>query len=364
MASIATLYILEYHRRHHSQHQHSTIPNSLLSPTNAGGNHIQQSQQQLLFDHQNLASQYTSSSSANTINYHQLNNPVNNIDYNIQQMLPLPQQTNYHSNSITYHQLNPMDVQQSRQTAFIPVLKPQVLGARYGCYDFNSLQSSCPVHCCLEENYNVYHLNSNIEPTMKDQSKSFHTKLNEDDKSASIIILNNTSTVIGNNTGGNTSSLSTHSTTSTQAINTPSAGVNYFDQNHSKFDSPEMIIMKKKRTDKGISFNGKYSNAGTGIQDIHFDYHSDIKSNQYLKRQQRRKRETTGKLSPNNMHSTYPRKDLTRTVEIIKLLELNATIDYTYCTKLQCTQGLGSKFHYIIPISKYMDLEYVTLQFG
>lgn len=316
-------------------------------------------QQQLIFD-QNLGSQYTSSSAANTINYH-LNNPVNNINYNSQQILPTSQKTNYHGNIMSYHQSNPTDINQSRQAVFIPVLKPQVLGARYGCYDFNSLQSSCPVHCCLEENYNVYHLNSNIEPTIKDQSKAFHSKPNEDSK-ASIIILNNTSTVIGNNTGGNSSSLLTYSTSST--VNTPSAGVNYFDQNHSKFDSPEMIIMKKKRTDKGISFNGKYSNAGTGIQDIHFDYHTDIKSNQFLKRQQRRKRETTGKLSQNNMHNTYPRKDLTRTVEIIKLLELNATIDYTYCTKLQCTQGFGSKFHYIIPISKYMDLEYVTLQFG
>jgi len=160
------------------------------------------------------------------------------------------------------------------------------------------------------------------------------------------------------------SSMASSSSAPISNSNTPPGGPsgNYFESPlHSKFDSGELTnLNKKKRTDKGISF-GKYSNSG-GIQDIHnLEEYLDSKSSHM-----RRKRRETGKsigITSQNLNTYLPRKDLTRTVEHIKLMELNATIDYSYCTKLQCTQGVGSKFHYIIPISKYMDLEYVTLQF-
>ena len=154
------------------------------------------------------------------------------------------------------------------------------------------------------------------------------------------------------------------SSPATLIINTPPS-ISYFESpSHVKFaDSNEPPnLNKRKRTDKGVSF-GKYSSSG-GIQDIHhIDDYLDSKSSHMRKRRRRRETSKSIGLTVQNGINTYPRKDLTRSVELIRLIELNATIDYSYCTKLQCTQGLGSKFHYIIPISKFMDLEYVTLQF-
>lgn len=140
------------------------------------------------------------------------------------------------------------------------------------------------------------------------------------------------------------------------------AGTFYDALPNSKFgDINESRDPKKKRTDKGLSF-GKFSSSG--IQDIHnLDDDLDSKSS-HVHGRRRRRREASKSVDINSQNfNHYPRKDLTRTVELIKLIELNATIDYSYCTKLQCTQGAGSKFHYIMPISKFMEHEYVTLQF-
>ncbi|KAH9416977.1 hypothetical protein DERP_011706 [Dermatophagoides pteronyssinus] len=254
------------------------------------------------------------------------------------------------------------------QPTAIPVLKPQVLGAPNGCYDYTST-TLCPVHCCTDENFNVYHLNSNIEPSntnnLKDPNKSHFIidhKFDTAEESTSTV---NNETLSANDTMTNNASII--------AINSSNSL-----SNQSKFnpnESNSSNINKKKRTDKGIrSFtndndddddnknidgNGKYSHSSS-IQDIHSL--NDFHDSKFHRR--RRKRRETGKSSTqNNMYNTYPKKDLTRMVEMIKLLELNATIDYSYCTKLHCTQGFGNRFHYTIPISKYMELEYVTLQF-
>lgn len=118
------------------------------------------------------------------------------------------------------------------------------------------------------------------------------------------------------------------------------------------------VVHKKKRTDKGLNL-GKFGTSG-GIQDIHGMGDFEDSKGTLM----RRRRETGKTIDYNNKQTidNLPRKDLTKVVEMIKLIELNATIDYSYCTRLQCTQGQGSRFHYIIPVSKFMDLEYVTLQ--
>lgn len=50
-------------------------------------------------------------------------------------------------------------------------------------------------------------------------------------------------------------------------------------------------------------------------------------------------------------------------VDSIKLIELNATIGREFCDTWQCVQQSGPLLTYLIPISKYMSHEYVTLQF-
>lgn len=217
-----------------------------------------------------------------------------------------------------------------RPTA-IPILKPQVLGIPYGCHDGHL---ACPIHCCAEDSSHSYSVQSNVEIESDLSDLKFADFEKPNNQTVNISGDESTTTVISSSSG------------STLGFNQPP-----FD---TKFEPNES---KRKRTDKGLAF-GKYSSSV--IQDIH---HVNEHSKSGLRRR-RRRRETSKstEMTSQNIHH-YPRKDLSKSVEFIKLIELNATIDYSYCTKLQCTQGIGTKFHYIIPISKYMDLEYVTLQF-
>lgn len=172
---------------------------------------------------------------------------------------------------------------------------------------------------------------------------------------------------------------STSTSTTTTATAKPVAS----SENH----SPPLATSpanKKKRTEVnggngGGERSGKHSKSnGGGIQDIHGMTQDYYGKGLLLLNKKRRKRETSSSVSfanqigqsqsgqkqPDGHESSNANTLLSaKMVQQIKLVELNATIDYSYCTKLQCTQGLGSKFHYLVPLSKYMDLEYVTLQF-
>lgn len=51
-------------------------------------------------------------------------------------------------------------------------------------------------------------------------------------------------------------------------------------------------------------------------------------------------------------------------VQSLRLLELNVTLGQEYCNTLQCILRSGPTFSYLVPLSRYMPLQYVTLQFS
>ncbi|KAH8024724.1 hypothetical protein HPB51_001060 [Rhipicephalus microplus] len=51
-------------------------------------------------------------------------------------------------------------------------------------------------------------------------------------------------------------------------------------------------------------------------------------------------------------------------VQSLRLLELNVTLGQEYCNTLQCVLRSGPTFSYLVPLSRYMPLQYVTLQFS
>jgi len=121
--------------------------------------------------------------------------------------------------------------------------------------------------------------------------------------------------------------------------------------NNSLARNPETIVDTKKRVDE--TFAVKYGSVDLQSQ------------NEYPKSEHvsRDKRETSESNQKESAFNSLPQKDLSKSVDLIKLIELNATIGRQYCNTLQCIQGSGPKFNYLIPLSKYMELEYVTLQF-
>lgn len=60
----------------------------------------------------------------------------------------------------------------------------------------------------------------------------------------------------------------------------------------------------------------------------------------------------------------FVKKELPKSIESLRLLELNISIGQEYCNTLQCAQRTGPRFSYLIPVSKYMVEEYLTLQFN
>ncbi|UXI18842.1 hemK methyltransferase family member 2 [Sarcoptes scabiei] len=334
LASIATLYILEYHRRNHINHP-SLLQSSTIS------DHLSQTSldNSMLNQKSNVNMHYSTSNLFNTIpkdyhNHHTLN--LENGDY--------------------HYSFQP------RPTA-IPVLKPLVLGSTNGCYDSNP-SLSCTVHCCLEESYQVALMNSN-NPQHNQEQQS----VEKDPERFEEILKNQrekfTEFTSNNVTLKNNSNSSDSLADGSESNKTLQNGYNYYEQSPMESDSR---IKKKKHVDKtDRSEMSKYSNSNNQDSDRDGSDSISISDSKSPKLQQlNRNRRETGKSiehSMNNMFHTYPKKDLIRSGEIIQLLELNATIDYSYCKTLQCTQGFGGRFEYIIPISKFMEHDYVTLQF-
>ncbi|CAG2123030.1 unnamed protein product, partial [Medioppia subpectinata] len=129
LASIATLYVLEYHRRHS---HHPTLQDTQQSPTYANSN--------------------THSSPVNTHNSpftllpHSVSTP--GVTYPDPQSIMQSTDKRYNPNRDKTHPSSyttASTITRGRPTS-IPILKPQVLGIPYSCLDMNTVISSCPTH--------------------------------------------------------------------------------------------------------------------------------------------------------------------------------------------------------------------------
>ncbi|XP_054165313.1 uncharacterized protein LOC128962921 isoform X2 [Oppia nitens] len=410
LASIATLYVLEYHRRH----SHHSQP---LQDTPS----IQQQQQHTY----------------NT-NTHQ-SSPVNIVytPYPHQSQQP-PQQQYPSSSVITYH--DPQSIHQStdkrhnpnrdktqmsvysfttsssvrtRPTS-IPILKPQVLGIPYSCLDVSTVIPSCPIHCCSDNTNSNSNNNNNNDRSYAQRSSTFSTQSSSPSspsartsstqvvtKSTYYSTNNNnnnnlmtqmTANGLSNNNNKNGDSKTTNTLGHEVVVDVdPYSKTSYIDEtasgdlNHPNTLNRELdnsepptniynttfftrlydrllnnsgrnsdTIDTKKRTDE--TFALKY-----GSVDLQNTQNEYPKSGEEVSRERRETSEANQKESAFN---SMPQKDLSKSVDSIKLIELNATIGREYCNTLQCIQGSGPKFNYLIPLSKYMELEYVTLQFS
>lgn len=117
-------------------------------------------------------------------------------------------------------------------------------------------------------------------------------------------------------------------------------------------DSLADHLNTKRQLTQGV--DGKYGSPTIQLPQAAYSKAEDV----------REKRETV-----DNSHYRAPaakapvvRKDLSLAVESLLLVEMNSTIGREFCTTLQCVQRTGPRFSYLVPISKFMPFEYVTLQ--
>lgn len=236
----------------------------------------------------------------------------------------------------------------SRPTS-IPILKPQVLGIPYSCLDMNSVAPSCPTQCCSDSSQpqlkrSTTSTQSTPYPTYNSNDNSLSGHKNSDSKSSTFVhdVYDpyTKARIVPDSASGDPQ----HPNTLHREVEVDPTAI--YNASHRTPD----IIDTKKRVDE--TFAHKYGTVDLQSQN---DY---PKSEDHI-----REKRGTSEPNPKNAVNFLPQKDLAKSVDTIKLIELNATIGRQYCQTLQCIQQSGPKFNYLIPLSKYMELEYVTLQF-
>lgn len=303
----------------------------------------------------------------------------------------------------------------------IPILKPKVLGAPTGCAakssSFSSL-SSCSSHCCLDvltEQFtpeeNNHHAIVADRPSLKEESdEKMSFKGKEIGKTESTLETSDSH----NNNKLTTSPLSITSVIKVNAINNhvseevlPSlspdkldARINFSENDKNKKNHDNLVHTEQESSANSTSNLVIKNQVNNSVLSDTVDQHIDSKFNlpesyndkgkfvsftekqepkslstEYSKAEEfREKREAVDSRSiplnhNNNPHSSSQsnlriiRPDLIRSVQYIKLLELNATIGLEFCTTWQCVQEAGPSFTYLVPISKFMPYEFVTIQF-
>ncbi|XP_076370063.1 myelin regulatory factor-like isoform X2 [Tachypleus tridentatus] len=127
------------------------------------------------------------------------------------------------------------------------------------------------------------------------------------------------------------------------------SGIRYLQETSNRNYSPRELSTSPIRlnTEQRVTKGRKFK-----IRPVFSDY-----SNQHFKQEK-----TTETMKMNSKQLGHQKSSkLTSVVESLRLKELNTTIGVDYCVH-QCTSGPW--YTYDIPVSRYMDLDYVTLQFN
>jgi hypothetical protein len=285
------------------------------------------------------------------------------------------------------------DKETSQKPNSIPILKPRLIGTPPSCLEPNSMVSFCFIHCCI--NPSVINRASLIDVvTYKDiDHHNIVKSKNAEDKFINSIKNFNPSSALP--------TPSPEMTTSFAEIKKSTPVTNLFKSNElnsPELDSPlspRLIDDSPIHAESGAHINNlgaddpsdtslskqnlsKQNDASDQKSKLYltesFDdtnkygtYHNDPSSMIYSKAEEYREKRETRESMVNQQAPLYRynvmRRDLSKSIESIKLLELNATIGREFCTTWQCVQGNGPSFTYLVSISKYMPFEFVTIQF-
>ncbi|RWS17637.1 myelin regulatory factor-like protein [Dinothrombium tinctorium] len=345
LASIATLYILEYHKRHNHLNAHPPNGHNSLNVNNQAP-----------------------ASSTSPIVTSSLQTSQENI--NIKDKSSLDSST---SGSKTL--INRI----SQRPTSIPILKTQVLGTPHMCRDLNSMVPSCQIYCCsIDEVINIKEtVSSNVQMSDSKSRNSIESEQKFFDSQSS-------STTESNSFGqpNSDSSQSKSTTLKTSALNQDvdslskkklidDTVINSGHSNNLNDYQPQDIVTSSNYSGENNDTTEHQLNTKQLIDNLGSKFSNENGYHQqsvvYSKAEEfRDKREA---IEDNNLKSSVNkyqniRRDLSKYLESIKIVEFNATIGREFCTTLQCVQKRGPKFEYNIPVSKFMTHEFVTLQFS
>ncbi|XP_054717587.1 myelin regulatory factor-like [Uloborus diversus] len=253
----------------------------------------------------------------------------------------------------------------------IPVFKPRIIGTPSKCRNVQPQSSECSIFCCfvpVSQRRAMFESSEDVAYSEAfSEGKHHFIELSDSQEVEDVPSkdLYNSENKLFSKIPNATNS-SSDSSSSTTVSMMPSLSSNLADehadhQNQLKPIRDILIIQRDKTLNEKNSTEGatdggndKMSAVNQFEQKVRSIYKSEknpLELRDSLKRQKRGSK-------------LFPRKDLPKAVESLRLLELNTTIGQEYCNTLQCAHRTGPSFSYLIPISKYMVEEYVTLQFN
>ncbi|XP_015795124.1 uncharacterized protein LOC107371526 isoform X3 [Tetranychus urticae] len=469
LASIVTLYILDFPRRHTNQmdspshhkidHQFSPQHNQFSINNNS---HVSQSSlHHPSYSYSPSSPRPTHPSSPNFSTPPTISHFTVDIKKQIDQLSKSSSEAPSEFEKYPSDKTNPSNVQQqagskSTKPASIPILKPRVLGESKRCASTQTASSLCNTHCCMAYKSDEVIINNPLKDDSPDDSNPFLApssidkpnyrspkEIETDTKSKDMLELNEEEEnrikdqplVPSSSSTQFSVELTTQSARSPSVTSQASSTVDISSlpaviSSTQNPKSPVTIPIKtainnhvleevSSRANHGRYLNdigpsSSVNNISPGIEtgshinnlavDNSFNY-STIESNNsssqsmdpidqhiaakvdrfsndkfvsfnshqppsmlYSKAEEfREKRETREdritRQDPRDKYQTGTNR-LSDWVDSIKLIELNATIGREFCDTWQCVQQSGPLLTYLIPISKYMSHEYVTLQFS
>ncbi|KAG8196834.1 hypothetical protein JTE90_027547 [Oedothorax gibbosus] len=242
----------------------------------------------------------------------------------------------------------------------VPILKPRTIGVRDDCRYPYFRQSDCIVMCCsatgnrpsplLLSNEDIPHLNDKIEPPIHSMALS-EPEVLEDSLERELLITPSNTVSHSPVTESVVTDKPTSAAQTKIGPDVEDAHQEHQNQLVPPNTSVHVPLRVKALSEKNITEDSGNENIDKIVLANQFE--QKVKN----LRVEVEKRSRRG-LKP------FTRKDLPKAIESLRLLELNTTIGQEYCNTLQCAHRTGPSFSYLIPISKYMREEYVTLQFN
>ncbi|GFR22083.1 myelin regulatory factor [Trichonephila clavata] len=264
-------------------------------------------------------------------------------------------------------------IYQSHFPTSVPILKPRIVGKPSHCRFAHTEYINCDIHCCslpesrsrtiIDKNEDVFYpdpiVNAKLESPLHALDIS-EPEINEDTSLEKDIY----NTHFDSATEPSQTETDYMYETDRPTSNDPQDGSSEIEDEHQNQLKPSRDSMNLQRVklinDKNSTDD--VNNAESGKVPIPNQYDQKIKN--ILKNDKLLLAAVDAEKRIKRGTKPFSRKDLPKAIESLRLLEINTTIGQEYCNTLQCAHRTGPRFSYLIPVSKYMTEEYVTLQFN
>lgn len=271
----------------------------------------------------------------------------------------------------------------------LPIVKQRSLGSPPQCQSLTTpLPSECTVHCCLVTiNANEVGIQENTDgsrpvgyrfgkatdlnapPLVRENNTQINTRAGLEGRSLNLSIADHQSL-----SGEENEAVPTHELSDAWANKTRYQNENFHNRSSNMYlpvssssylDQPSTVHVQDSSDNTVLTKTPRENGGEPSASDTSESVAEKETANDSSRR--RRRRDYRARRKRSDTRSQFPKngvKDLKRGVENIRISEWNATLTPAYCDNADCHQRTRGVSNYMIPISKFMNQEIVTVQFN